>query len=136
MNAQLRKHARNLFGKRLVRLMNNAVYKKTCKNLKKRTDIYLLTDGNEAKKLVENPQCLNLIIVNKDLVGLQLHKIRMMSDKPFYVGFTVLKLSKLKMAKFHYDIFKARYGDKATLYFTDNDSFMYEIEAADMYQDM
>ena len=38
--------------------------------------------------------------------------------------------------RFHYDIIKARYGEKAHLLFTDTDSLMYHIETADVYKDM
>ena len=38
--------------------------------------------------------------------------------------------------RFHYDIIKARYGEKAHLLFTDTDSLMYHIETPDAYKDM
>ena len=38
--------------------------------------------------------------------------------------------------RFHYDIIKARYGEKAHLLFADTDSLMYDIETPDVYMDM
>ena len=50
-NQDLRAAAQNEFEKHFFKLRNNAVYRKKCENLKKRTDIKLLIDENKAKKL-------------------------------------------------------------------------------------
>ena len=39
------------------------------------------------------------------------------------------------MYQFHYDYIKPKYGDKATLLFTDTDSLCYKIETDDIYKD-
>ena len=57
-------------------------------------------------------------------------------NKPRYVGFTVLELSKLHMYDMHYNYVKSKYGDRAKLLFTVTDSLMYEIETEDFYQDI
>jgi hypothetical protein len=40
------------------------------------------------------------------------------------------------MFRFHYDVIRQRYGDKAKLLFTDTDSLCYHIETPDVYADM
>ena len=65
-----------------------------------------------------------------------MNKISVKLDKPIYVGFTVLELSKHLMYSFHYNHIKAKYGDKATLLMMDTDSFIYDIETDDIYKDM
>ena len=42
----------------------------------------------------------------------------------------------ISISRFHYDVMKAKYGNKARLLFTDTDSLMYEVETEDFYQDM
>ena len=56
-----------------------------------------------------------------------------MLNKPIYVGFTVLELSKWLMYGFH-DNFIERKID-AELLFTDTGSFTYEIKSEDVYEE-
>ena len=57
-------------------------------------------------------------------------------DKPVFVGFAVLELSKLVMYRFHYDVIKRKYGPRASLLYTDTDSLIYEIQTEDLYEDI
>ena len=56
-----------------------------------------------------------------------------MLNKPIYVGFTVLDLSKWKMYDFHYNFIKKNFS--ADLLFTDTDSLTYEIKSENIYRD-
>ena len=135
-NQDLRAASKNEFEKEFFKLMNNSVYGKTCENLKKRSDIRLLIDEAKTKKLVEKPHCLAYRIFAENLMGVNMMKIKVLIDKPFYVGFAVLELSKLHMYRFHYDYMTPKYGPRAKLLFTDTDSLMYVIETEDAYKDM
>ena len=59
-----------------------------------------------------------------------------MMNRPSYVGFTILELSKVLMYKFHYEQVKSKYQNNAELLFTDTDSLTYIIQTEDLYQDM
>ena len=64
-----------------------------------------------------------------------IHEIKPVStfDKPIYVGFSILDLSKLLMYEFHYKYIKRKYNAK--LFFTDTGSLVYEIEIDDVCKD-
>ena len=115
--------------------MNNAVYGKTCENLRNRIDVRLVNNQAQAKRLIDKPNCKGFKIINENLVAIQMAKTTLLINKPTYVGFCVLELSKLHMYEFHYNTIKAQYGRRATLLFTDTDSLCYEIETEDVYKD-
>ena len=100
-NSNLRAQATNEFEKDFFKLMNNAIYGKACENQKNRTDIRLLNNDNKVQKLINKPHCLKYRIFNKKLAAIEMMKVRQKIDKPFYVGFSVLELSKLHMYRYH-----------------------------------
>jgi len=97
LNTDLRAAATNDADKDFHKLMNNSVYGKTCENLRKRSDIRLVADAHEAEKLIEKPHCLDVRIFDQNLIGVELKKVKVLVNKPSYVGFAVLELSKLLM---------------------------------------
>ena len=107
--------------------MVNAVYGKTVENQQKRTDIRIIQSKRACKKLTEKPHCMSFRIFTENLAAVQMRKIRTVINKPFYVGFSVLDLSKVLMYNFHYNFIKTKYGSRAQLLFTDTDSLMYQI---------
>ena len=54
-------------------------------------------------------------------------------NKPVYVGFNILDLSKLLMYEFHNKYIGSKFDAK--LLFTDTDSLVYEIKTEDVYED-
>ena len=57
-----------------------------------------------------------------------------MIDKPLYVEFRVLELSKLHMYNFHYRYIKRIFNDSAQLLLTDTDSLMYLLTGINPYE--
>ena len=55
-------------------------------------------------------------------------------NKPIYVRFSILDLSKLLMYKFHYEYIKNKFDAK--LLFTDTHSLVCEIKGEDVYEDV
>ena len=77
--------------------MNNCIYGKTIENQKKRTDIRLDTSMAEAEPLVNKPHYLDFRAFDERTAAIALRKVIARINKPFYVGFAVLELSKLDM---------------------------------------
>ena len=126
--SNLRAHATNDFERDFFKIMENSVYGKTVEIQSKRSDIRTVQSRAQCKKLTEKPQCLNFRIFSEHLAAVQSKKASCMINKPFYVGFSVLDISKVWMYRFHYDFIKPSFLNHAKLLFTDTDSLMYEIE--------
>ena len=56
--------------------------------------------------------------------------------KPVYLGFSILKISKILMYEFWYDCIKPKYQDNAKLCYMDTDSFIIYIKTQDLYEDI
>ncbi|XP_041377266.1 uncharacterized protein LOC121389682 [Gigantopelta aegis] len=135
-NTEKRKAAKNYFQKDFFKLMNNSVFGKTMENLRKRVDVKLISNKKRACKLVAKPNFHAFRIFNEDLVAVHLSKQRLYLNRPIYVGFNILDVSKILMYNFHYNYIKVKYESKAQLLFTDTDSLCYSIQTKDIYQDM
>jgi len=134
-NTEKRKDAKNDFEKDLFKLMNNIVFGKTMENLRKRTNIELVTNETRFKKLTAKPTYVSSKIFNENLVGVHTKKERLLLDKPSYVGMSILDLSKTLMYDFHYNYIRKKYPD-CQLLFTDTDSLFYHIKTKGyLYED-
>ena len=98
-NTEMRKDAKNSFEKDFFKLMNNSVFGKTMENLRKRTNIELVTDEERLLKLTAKPTYVSSKIFDENLVGVHTKKERLLLDKP-YVGMCILDLSKTLMYDF------------------------------------
>jgi hypothetical protein len=71
------------------------------------------------------------------MVIIQLNKVRVVCNKPIYLGYVVLELSKIHMYSFHYNHMLEKYHpSKITLNYMDTDSFIYHIKTKNLYNDM
>ena len=132
----MRKEARNEFEKDFFKLMNNSVFGKTMENLRKRVDIQLVHHEKRLKKLTKKPGFKAFKIFSENLASIELQKSKLVLNRPIYVGFSILDLSKILMYDFHYNYMKKTYGEKAQLLFTDTDSLCYDVTTDDIYEDM
>jgi hypothetical protein len=136
LNTNLRKQAKNEFEKDFFKLMNNSVFGKTMENIRNRVDIQLVTDREKSLKLIRKPNFKNSVIINENLLSIEMNKTSLVFDKPIYVAFSILDLSKHLMYEFHYDVMQAKYRDKLSLCYQDTDSLIYAVETEDIYKDM
>lgn len=132
LNQGLRAKSQTDFEKDFFKLMVNSCYGKTVENQKNHSDIRLVSKKSRKKTLIEKPHCLGFRLFNENLAAIQLRKLKCVINKPFYVGFTVLELSKLHMYNFHYNVIQKLIPNNKLL-FTDTDSLMYHCFCPDVY---
>ena len=92
-NTQKRKEAINDADKNLFKLLNNAVYDKTKENLRKIIKIRIVKYEKDFVKHISKTSYVSHNIFDKNLVAIH-EKICLTLNKPMYVGFTVLEISK------------------------------------------
>ena len=135
--AKLTTEAKNDFEKDFYKLMNNAVFGKTMENIRKHRDIKLVNNKEAYLKAVMKPNFKSRTLFGPNLMGCEMGKVKVVMNKPVYLGQALLDLSKIVMYEFHYDYIKHKYADnKLTLCYMDTDSLIYDIETDDFYQDI
>ena len=131
-NTEKRKNSKNSFERSFFKLLVNSIYGKTAENIRKRINIKLINNAKDYVRCVGKPNFISQKIFSKKFVAIQQIKSVLTLDKPIYVGFSVLKLSKLLIYKFHYEYVKNKFDAK--LLFTDIDSLVYEIKGEDVHE--
>ena len=63
-------------------------------------------------------------------------KMQIRTNKPVYLGLSILALSKILMYEFWYDYVKPKYDEKAKLCYMDTDSFIVYIKTDDTYKNI
>ena len=116
--------------------MNNAVFGKTMENIRKHKDIKLVTTNKIRSKLVSEPNYHTINYISEDLSIIKINKIKIKMNKPIYLGFSILEISKLLMCEFRYDYMKPKYGQNVKLCYMDTDSFIMNIKIEDFYKDI
>ena len=94
-------------------------------NLIKRINVRLVNNKKDFLKYTSRPTYITHKIVGKDYAVIHEIKPVLILNKPIYVGFTVLDLSKWKMYDFHYNFIKNNFN--AELLFTDTGSLTFEF---------
>jgi hypothetical protein len=135
-NTQRRAAATTALEKDMLKLMNNAIFGKTCENVEGRMNVLLKTDGAKIAQYAAKPTFVDMHLIGGGLVAIHMRVTSVLYNKPLAVGVAVLDISKTFMYAFHYGFVRRRYGDKARLLFTDTDSLTYSIETPDVYRDM
>ena len=86
--------------------MINSAYGKTMENRRKRINVRLVNNGKDFLKYTSRPTCVTHKLFDKNYAAIHEIKSVLVLNKPIYVGFTVLDLSKWNMYDFHYNFIK------------------------------
>ena len=133
-NSRLRTAAANDFEKDFYKLMNNSVFGKTMENIRKHRNIKLVNNREEYLWTVMKPNFKSGTLFGPNLLGCEMGKIKVVMNKPIYLGQAILDLSKIVMYEFHYDYMKCKYNENLTLCYMVTDSLIYDIATDDFYK--
>ena len=102
-NTILRSKANNDFEKDFFQLMNNAVFGKMMENIRNHRNIKLVSTKEKFLKTVKKPNFKSSVLFGENLMGCEMGKVKVVMNKPVYLGQSILDLSKLVMYEFYYD---------------------------------
>ena len=132
----MRVKSRNEFERQFWKLLVNSVFGKCMENVRKRMLMTLVSNEKKAHRLMCKATFKDRTIYSKQLMAIHMNKEKIKFDKPIYVGFAILDISKTIMYHFHYDIMKNIYGNKINIVYSDTDSLVYEIRTFNFFDDI
>ena len=100
--------------------------------------VNIITDAATLRKKVAKTSFCHARSISEDLAVVQCKVEKLVLNRPIYVGFAVLELSKLHMYDFHSNHMKQKYpyADQLKLLFTETDSLAYAVQTDSIYEDM
>ena len=129
-NTQKRTVAKTNFEKDLYKLMNNAFFGKTMENVRDRTNLEFI-DHSQIDQIIKRQSKLSFKGIVDHYSKFSVYKFdkeKTVFDKPIYLGFTVLELSKLLMYEFYYNKLQPYWQNKIHLHYMDTDSFILSFD--------
>ena len=105
--------------------------------IRKHRNIGLVTTKEKYLGIVMKPNFKYGVLFGENLMGCEIGKIKVVMNKPVYLGQVILDLSKIVMYEFHYDYMVPKYGlEKLKLCYMDTDSLVYDIKTEDFNEDI
>ena len=74
--------------------MNNAVFGKAMENIRNHKDIKIVTTDKRRSILVSEPNYHSSKFISKDLMIIEMRKVKVKMNKPVYLGQAILYISK------------------------------------------
>ena len=138
-NTQKRNKAVNEFEKDFYKLLNNAFYGKTMENVRNRLKNKFVKK-DDYREILKQQSKLTFNGIHKSYENCDsyTHKQNeVLIDKPIYLGFSVLELSKLLMFETYYDKLQPYFGQKKIqLHYMDTDSFVLSVNTKDIIKEL
>ena len=111
---------------------------KTIESVENRDSVRICRTKKEYIQEITKKTFKREIIVNTDMVIVTHKKSCVFHNKPFYVGYSILELSKMVMYSFYYKVLKSYYPepDSLRLVYSDTDSLLLSSETSDLLGDL
>ena len=138
-NTQKRNQAVNDFEKDFYKLLNNAFYGKTMKNVRNQLKIKFIKK-DDFREIIEQQSRLTFSGIQQPYENCDSYTFiqnEVLLDKPIYSGFSVLELNKFLMYRSYYDKLQPYFGqEKIELPYMDSDSFELIVNTKDIIKDL
>ena len=99
MNTELRKNEKK---NDFFKLMNNAIVRKTMRNVRNHRDIELITTEVRGNCLVPEPNYHTTKKFSDNVLAREMKRTQTPISKPVYLGLPILEISKVAMHEFWY----------------------------------
>ena len=136
---QKRNQALNDFEKDFYKLLINAFYGKSMENVRNRLKIKFFKK-DDYREIIKQQSKLTFNGIHKSYENCYCYTVRqneVLMDKPIYLGFTVLELSKLLMYETYYDKLQLYFGQaNIQLHYMDTDSFILSVNTKNIFKDL
>ena len=138
-NTQKRNQAVNDFEKDFYNLLNNAFYGKTMQNVRNRLKIKFVKK-DDYREIIKQQSKLTFNGIHKSYENCDSYTFKqneVLMEKPIYLGFSVLVLSKLLMYETYYDKLQPYFGqENIQLHYMDTDSFVLSVNTTDIIKNL
>ena len=138
-NTQKRNIAKKDFQKDFSKLLPNYFYGKTRENVRNGVNLGCIKKDDE-KKILEQQSKLTFYSIDKSYTNHDRYTFKQNEDsmdKSFYLGFSILEISKLLIYESYYDRLQPYLGEeKLNLHYMDTDSFVLRVNATDIMKDL
>ena len=138
-NTKKRNRAKNDFEKDFYKLLNNAFYGKTMEKVISRLGLKIIRK-DESKEIMKHQSKLTFNGIHKSYENCDSYvfkKNEFFMNKPIYLGFAVLELSKLLMYETYYDKLQPYFGqENIQLHYMDTDAFVLSVNTNDIIKDL
>ncbi|KAE9543566.1 hypothetical protein AGLY_002366 [Aphis glycines] len=115
---------------------DHRVFGKTMESKRKQMKMELVSCERRLQKLINKATFKHCTSYKDNLNAVELENKIIKFDKPIYIGFAVLDISKTLMYDYYFNVMKKHYGDNIKLMYTDTDFLVYHINTNDFYEDL
>jgi hypothetical protein len=129
--------SKTVFAKNFWKLLVNSVYGKTIESITNRKKVSIVRDKNTFSVLCSKPNFDRYVLIRDELAIVILNQESVAIDKPYYIGFSILEISKFIMYDFFYNVLRPYFGDDGVhLLYSDTDSLAIQIKTQNLQIDL
>lgn len=135
-NSHKRSLARFKFEISFWKNLCNFLFGKTLQGVKNQLDVQIVTSSEQVSKFARDPRFYEFREINEKVSLFLMKRNKVKLDKPIFIGFAILELSKQLVYMFHYIYMGNIYGKNCSLLTMDTDGLVYHIKTLDAYRDL